>query len=82
MWQKCSRSQLRRPARYETLPVQVSPLKWSADRNRGVLARALSGAVSDDAIREAAAAIEEGFQGTLARCDSQRPQPWGLTRLA
>ena len=46
---------------------QVSPLKWPGSRNRAVLDRVLSGAISDDAIRDAACAIDGGFQGTLAR---------------
>ena len=46
---------------------QVSPLKWPSERNRAVLDRALSGAITDGAILEAARAIDGGFQGTLAR---------------
>ena len=48
--------------------LQVSPLKWPAERNRAVLDRALTGEITDDAISDAAAAIEDGYQGTLARC--------------
>ena len=61
---QCQHSQ----ARYT---MQVSPLKWSSARYRSVLDQALQDTVSDELIHEASSAIEEGFQGSLARCPSQ-----------
>lgn len=53
---------------------QVEPVRWPHARMRKVLNAAVTGGgVSDDMIAAAQQALDEGYQGSLSRCESHSP---------
>lgn len=48
---------------------QVEPVKWTQQKSRDVLNEAVEGSITDGMLAAAAAAVGDGYEGTLSRSD-------------